>query len=56
MENDMYKSGQSVPQSGIYGLYNSQGQKVNEVTCVKGESFPPTPEPNMHYKLVRATR
>lgn len=51
-----YKSGQTVPQSGIYGMYNAQNKKCNEVTCVKGELFPPTPSPDMHYKLVRATK
>ena len=51
-----YTSGQIVPQSGIYGVYTSNGVKTNEATCVKGEPFPPTPAPNMYYKMVRATR
>jgi len=51
-----YTSGQIVPQSGIYGVYTSSGVKTNEATCVKGEPFPPTPAPNMYYKMVRATR
>ena len=51
-----YKAGQTVPQSGIYGVYNAGGKKTNEATCVKGEPFPPTPEPDMYYQLVRATR
>jgi len=51
-----YYPGKSVPQSGIYGQYSESGTKVNEVTCVKGEPFPPTPGPNMYYQLVRATR
>ena len=43
-----YYPGKSVPQSGIYGQYSESGTKVNEVTCVKGEPFPPTPHPNMY--------
>lgn len=52
----MYSPGEIVPQSGIYGLYSSNGIKENEAACVKGEPFPPTPRANMFYKLVRATR
>ena len=51
-----YSPGQIVPQSGIYGLYSSSGTKTNEVTCVKGEPFPPTPQSGMYYKMVRATK
>ena len=50
-----YYPGGSVPKSGIYGQYSASGTKENEVTCVKGEPFPPTPRPNMYYQLVRAT-
>lgn len=52
----MYQPGEIVPQSGIYGQYSHSGIKKNEVTCVKGECFPPAPEPRMYYKLVRPTR
>lgn len=51
-----YQPGEIVPQSGIYGQYSNSGTKENEVTCVKGEPFPPTPKPRMYYKLIRATR
>ena len=51
-----YYPRKSVPQSGIYGQYSESGTKLNEVTYVKGEPFPPTPRPNMYYQLVRATR
>lgn len=47
----MYKSGQIVPQSGIYKCTNCN----NEVTCVKGEPFPPCCA-NAGFVLVRATR
>ena len=51
-----YKAGQTAPQSGIYGVYNAGGKQTNRATCVKGEPFPPTPEPDMYYQLVQATR
>ena len=54
--NMKYNPGDIVPQSGIYGQYSSTNIKENEVTCVRGERFPPAPRPNMYYKLVRATR
>ncbi len=51
-----YTPGQIVPQSGIYGMYSSTDKKEDEVTCVKGEPFPPTRRPGMYYKLVRKTQ
>ncbi|WP_439291296.1 hypothetical protein [Lonepinella koalarum] len=51
-----YYPGKIVPQSGIYGMYNTNGQKINEVTCVKNERFPPTISSEQYYKLVRATK
>jgi hypothetical protein len=47
----MYKSGQKVPQSGIYRCVRCN----NEVTCVKGEPFPPCCA-GSYFILVRATR
>ncbi|VEI74356.1 Uncharacterised protein [Mannheimia haemolytica] len=49
-----YISGQTVPKSGIYGLFSHTGKQENRVTCVKGEPFPPTPRSNMYYKLLVA--
>lgn len=46
-----YKSGQTVPQSGIYKCSICK----NEVTCVKGEPFPPCHAGN-EFTLVRATK
>ncbi|GAA4736941.1 YjzC family protein [Flavisolibacter ginsenosidimutans] len=49
-----YRPGEKVPQSGIYEEQTVYGSKVTEVTCVKGEHFPPTEFSGYHYKLVRA--
>ena len=46
-----YKSGEKVQQSGIYKCSKCK----NEVTCVKGEPFPPCCAGN-YFTLVRATR
>ncbi|WP_160670678.1 zinc ribbon-containing protein [Clostridium sp. C8-1-8] len=49
----MPRSGQKVEQSGIYKC-TSCG---NEVTCVKGEPFPPCAKcNNSEFRLVRATK
>lgn len=57
-ENErLYKPGEIVPESGQYELINSDGSSQGrEVTSTKGEHFPPTPEPGMHYKLVDPTQ
>lgn len=47
----MAKSGEIVQQSGIYQCSKCK----NEVTCVKGEPFPPCCAGNT-FTLVRATR
>lgn len=47
----MNKSGQKVQVSGIYKCSKCK----NEVTCVKGEPFPPCCAGN-HFILVRATK
>ncbi len=49
-----YKPGEKVPQSGIYAELTALNTKVTEVTCVKGEPFPPTTTQGYHYELVRA--
>jgi hypothetical protein len=46
-----YKSGQKVLVSGQYT--NTDG---DQVTCVKGEIFPPTPRPRMTWKLSDSSR
>lgn len=47
----MYKSGEKVPESGIYKCSKCK----NEVTCVKGEPFPPCCKDN-YFILVRKTK
>jgi hypothetical protein len=51
-----YRPGEIVPHSGIYEEQTSGGFMVTEVTCVKGERFPPTESNGYHYKLVRAAK
>lgn len=51
-----YRPGQTVPSSGIYQELNALGQKITEVTCVKGESFPPTKLTGMQYELIREAK
>ena len=46
-----YKPGEIVPRSGIYTELTAAGAKVTEVTCVKGERFPPTETTGYHYEL-----
>ena len=43
MSNRVYKPGETVPVSGQYGAVTYTGAYAGrEVTCVKGEPFPPT--------------
>ncbi len=49
-----YRPGTIVPHSGIYAEFSASGVKQTEVTCVKGEPFPPTKGSGYHYELVRA--
>ncbi len=49
-----YRPGQKVPASGIYAELTMYGSKLTEITCVKGEPFPPTKGIGYHYELVRA--
>ncbi|AFZ29771.1 hypothetical protein Glo7428_1198 [Gloeocapsa sp. PCC 7428] len=55
--DELYKPGEIVPESGLYELTGPRGgTKGQEVTATKGEPFPPTPEPGMHYRLVTPTK
>lgn len=49
-----FKPGEKVPTSGIYAEFTLYNTKLTEVTCVKGEPFPPTKNNGYHYELVRA--
>lgn len=51
-----YKPGEIVPKSGIYKELTREDDFVTEVTCVKGEKFPPTEASGYHYELARAAR
>ena len=51
-----FKPGQIVLRSGQYRIVGVNGIKLKkEVTCVKGERFPPTPRKNQTYELEDAT-
>lgn len=46
-----YYPGQTVPDSGIYDEFNAAGVKVDQVTNIKGHTFPPTLSKDNYYKL-----
>ncbi len=51
------KPGVKAPASGQYGLIGLRGGKTGrEVTTVKGEPLPPTPQPGLRYVLVDKTK
>jgi hypothetical protein len=52
----VYKPGQIVPISGQYAAVTASMRKTREVTCTKGEPFPPTRVGEIGYILVDATR
>jgi hypothetical protein len=51
-----FKSGEIVPVSGIYTEKTAIGLNLTEVTCVKGEKFPPTIGRGEHFEIVRAAK
>lgn len=54
---DIYRPGQEVPASGIYTVVHDRVHRdTHEVTCVKGERFPPCNKCGEHprFQLVRA--
>ncbi|MDR2294520.1 MAG: hypothetical protein LBE05_04885 [Microbacterium sp.] len=53
--NTNMRPGNTVPASGIYAQYQG-GRKVNEVTSVMGEPFPPGPAAGTTYRPVRLTK
>lgn len=51
------RPGQSAPRSGQYEQTGPRGGGTGiERTVVRGEPLPPTPRPNMGYKLVDPTK
>lgn len=56
MSQTLYKPGQTVPRSGQYAAILASGRKAGrEVTCVRGERFPPTRTGEIGYVLSDAT-
>jgi hypothetical protein len=56
MTQQIYKPGQTVPVSGQYGAVLATGRLAGrEVTCVRGEPFPPTRYGEIGYVLLDAT-
>lgn len=51
-----HRPGEIVPQSGIYNELSVYNVKITEVTCVKGERFPPTESSGYHYELKVAAK
>lgn len=57
MSRTIYRPGQRVPTSGQYAVVNSSGYRVGrEVTCVRGEAFPPTRANEYGFVLADATQ
>jgi hypothetical protein len=49
-----YRPGETVPVSGQYAVVDRNGQYLGvEVTCVKGEPFPPTRSLNQYGYVLR---
>ncbi len=57
MSRRTYKPGEKSPRSGQYGIVGPRkGRTGQERTIVKGEPFPPTPEPGQAYVLNDPTK
>lgn len=51
-----FRPGDIVPQSGIYQEIDLLGAWVTDVTCVRGEHFPPAEATGFYYLLKVAAR
>ena len=51
MSDRVYRAGEIVPVSGQYGAVNAARSVLREVTCVRGEPFPPTRVGEIGYVL-----
>ncbi|MBA4239289.1 MAG: hypothetical protein C0448_01080 [Sphingobacteriaceae bacterium] len=51
-----FRPGEIVPQSGIYEEIDVLGNWVIDVTCVRGEHFPPAESNGFYYKIKTAAR
>ncbi len=57
MSKKTYKPGEKAGDSGQYKVIGPRGGlQDREVTVTKGEPLPPTPKPNMKYRLVDKTK
>jgi hypothetical protein len=57
MQKRAFYPGERAEISGQYGLFDEEGHNTGlEATVVKGEPLPPTPKPNMTYKLTDPTK
>ena len=57
MPDQRYKPGEKAPRSGQYVITGPRGGDTGkERTVVRGEPFPPTPEPGQQYKLADPTK
>lgn len=57
MQRKSFKPGEKSPRSGQYGIVGPRGGKTGqERTVVKGEPFPPSPEPGQEYILNDPTK
>jgi hypothetical protein len=50
------RPGQSAPRSGQYQQIGPRGGAGPERTVTRGEPLPPTPRPNMTYRLIDPTK
>jgi hypothetical protein len=50
------RPGNEAPKSGQYQIVGPRGGQGPERTATKGKPLPPTPGPNMTYKLVDPTK
>lgn len=56
-DKNLLRPGQKAPASGQYELVGPRGgSKGREVTVVRNEPLPPTPESGLKYKLVDKTK
>jgi hypothetical protein len=57
-DKNLLKPGNKTPNSGQYEIVGPRGGKTSfgEVTAVKRNPLPPTPEPGLKYQLVDKTK
>lgn len=54
---ERHRPGQKAPASGQYEIVGPRGGRTgDERTVVRGEPFPPTPEPGQRYRIADRTK